>query len=31
MEPIRAVSIKVLDSSDVDNVYKLIAIKHKLK
>jgi hypothetical protein len=28
---IRAISIKVFDSSDVDNVLKLIAIKHKLK
>ena len=28
---IRAVTIKVNDSSDVDNVLKLIAIKHKIK
>jgi hypothetical protein len=28
---IRAVSIKVFDQSDVDNVLKLIAIKHKIK
>jgi hypothetical protein len=28
---IRAVSIKVLEPSDVDNVLKLIAIKHKIK
>jgi hypothetical protein len=28
---IRGVSIKVFDSSDVDNVLKLIVIKHKIK
>ena len=28
---IRAVSIKVFDQSDVDNVLKLITIKHKIK
>ena len=28
---IRSVSIKMNDQSDVDNVLKLIAIKHKLK
>jgi hypothetical protein len=28
---IRAVSIKVLDQTDVDNVLKLIVIKHKIK
>jgi hypothetical protein len=28
---IRAITIKVLDSEDADNVLKLIAIKHKLK
>lgn len=28
---IRAVSIKINDHADVDNVLKLIAIKHKIK